>query len=174
MSTKIEIAVPNNVGTSPHGTEGKLMLGRPLGTGPSVATPSPARSHCQLMSIDPITAIRAPGILGEIALPPKMTTITPTETATVVQLTSAMFSRVLHSLATVLSNVLPSIVTPLPVGMPSMPPTWPNATWMPTPVRKPISTVRDMKSARKPRPIRRAMISSTAAISATMPASATY
>ena len=31
---------------------------------------------------------------------------------------SAMFSRVLQSLASVLSNVLPSIVTPLPVGSP--------------------------------------------------------
>ena len=35
-------------------------------------------------------------------------------------------------------------------GTPSIPPNCPIATWIPTPVRKPISTVREMKSARKP------------------------
>ena len=40
------------------------MLGRPPGTGPSVATPWLARSHCQLTKIEPITAMSAPGIFG--------------------------------------------------------------------------------------------------------------
>ena len=150
------------------------MLGSPLGTEPSVATPWSARSHCQLISIAPITAMSAPGILAEIALPPRITMTTPADTATVDQLMSPMFSIVLQNLASVLSNFVPSIVTPLPVGIPSMPPTWPKATWMPTPVRNPMSTVRDMKSARKPRPTRRATMSRPAAISATMPARATY
>ncbi len=119
----MEAAVPSSVGMSDRGTEGKLMLGRPPGTGPSVATPWVARFHCQLINIDPITATSAPGIFGEMAFPPRITTITPTETATVVQLMSEMFSSVLQSFASVLSTVLPSMVMPLPAGSPSMPPT---------------------------------------------------
>ena len=64
----------------------------------------------------------APGIFGEMALPPRMTIITPADTATVVQLMSPRFSSVPHSLATVLSNVRPPIVTPSPLDTPSMPP----------------------------------------------------
>ena len=55
-----------------------------------------------------------------------------------------------------------------------MPPTWPQATWMPTPVRNPMSTVRDRKSARNPRPMSRATIRNAPAISASRPARATY
>ena len=55
-----------------------------------------------------------------------------------------------------------------------MPPTWPIATWMPTPVRNPTSTVRDRKSARKPRRATRASHSSPPASSALSPARATH
>ena len=37
-----------------------------------------------------------------------------------------------------------------------MPATWPIATWMPTPVRNPISTLRERKSARNPSRMMRA------------------
>jgi hypothetical protein len=60
------------------------------------------------------------------------------------------------------------------LGMPSMPPTWPVATWMPTPVKKPTSTVRERNSARKPRRATRASHSSPPASSALSPASATH
>ena len=60
------------------------------------------------------------------------------------------------------------------VGTPSMPASWPMATWIPTPVRKPMRTVRDKKSAMNPSFTSRATMSSTPAISASRPASATY
>ena len=62
---------------------------------------------------------------------------------------SPMFWSVPHSFCS---------VRPVPSGTPSMPPTWPAATWIPTPVRKPTSTVRERKSARNPRWTSRAMI----------------
>ena len=43
-----------------------------------------------------------------------------------------------------------SSVVPLPASTPNMPATWPIATWMPTPVRKPMRTLRDRKLAMKP------------------------
>ncbi len=57
---------------------------------------------------------------------------------------------------------------------PSMPATCSHATWMPTPVRNPISTVRERKSARKPRRASRASSSIAAATIASIPASAVY
>jgi hypothetical protein len=45
---------------------------------------------------------------------------------------------------------------------------------MPTPVRNPISTVRERKSARNPSPMKRAMSRIAAVMSASSPASATY
>ena len=59
-----------------------------------------------------------------------------------------MSSSVEASLPIVPLKTWPPIVTPVPDGSPSMPPTWPQATWMPTPVRNPMRTVRDRKSAR--------------------------
>ena len=47
------------------------------------------------------------------------------------------------------------------------------ATWIPTPVRKPINTLRDRKSARNPSRIRRARSRSTAQRIAVIPASET-
>ncbi len=67
-----------------------------------------------------------------------------------------------------------STVPPEPSDTPSMPLTWPIATWMPTPVRNPISTLRDRKSARKPSRMTRATTSTTPVMIATPDASATY
>ena len=68
----------------------------------------------------------------------------------------------------------PCTVMPSPFGTPSIPATCPHATWMPTPVRKPMSTVRDRKSAMNPRRSRRATISNAPDIRASRPARATY
>ena len=51
-------------------------------------------------------------------------------------------------------------------GMPNSPANWPIATWIPTPVRKPIKTVREMKFARNPSRASRARSSRPAASSA--------
>jgi len=55
-----------------------------------------------------------------------------------------------------------------------MPPICPNATWIPTPVKNPTSTVLDRKSARNPRPMIRARIRKTATRMASTAARATY
>ena len=55
-----------------------------------------------------------------------------------------------------------------------MPGTWPNATCIPTPVRNPIRTARERKSAIKPSFKIRERIKNPAARSATIPASAIY
>ena len=107
----------------------------------------------------------APGIFGLIIREPTITTMTPSDTASVVMLVSPMFSSVPMNLLT---------VPPVPLGTPSMPATCPIATWMPTPVRKPISTLRERKSARNPSRISRATISSTPVKIASAPAYATY
>ena len=60
------------------------------------------------------------------------------------------------------------------LGTPNIPPTWPIATWMPTPVRNPMSTLRDRKLAMNPSLRSRARIRSTAHISAASDAIATY
>ena len=59
-------------------------------------------------------------------------------------------------------------------GTPSMPPSWPIATWIPTPVRKPTSTVREMKSARKPSRATRARMSRPPVINAARLAKASH
>ena len=63
---------------------------------------------------------------------------------------------------------------PLPSLTPSTPCSWPIATWMPTPVRNPIRTLRDRKLAMKPSFRTRAASSTTATIRAARPARATY
>ena len=55
-----------------------------------------------------------------------------------------------------------------------MPLICPSATRMPTPVKNPINTVRERKSARNPRRMRRARIKKPAVINASTPANATY
>jgi hypothetical protein len=58
----------------------------------------------------------------------------------------------------------------LPPGTPNMPATCPIATWTPTPVRNPISTLLDRKSARKPSRMTRASSRKAPVAIATMPA----
>ena len=70
-----------------------------------------------------------------------MMTHTATDTASVGMLVSPMFWSVVQNFWS---------VVPLPSLTPSTPCSWPIATWMPTPVRKPISTLRDRKLAMNP------------------------
>src|SRR4029079_14965185 len=165
MTTNMATAVDISGHTCLQATSGTPKSGSPPGTGPSVDTPWVARSHCQLTMIDPMTAISAPGILGERSRLPTLTTITASDTARVAVLVSPMLASVPRNLR---------IVPPEPADTPSMPATCPIATWMPTPVRNPISTLRDRKSARKPRRNKRARMSSTPVTIASAPAMATY
>ena len=55
-----------------------------------------------------------------------------------------------------------SSVVPLPSLTPNIPATWPIATWIPTPVRKPIRTLCDRKLAMNPSRMIRATIMNTA------------
>ena len=112
-----------------------------------------------------MTAINAPGIFLLIVLRPRMMTRTDRDTASVVMLVSGISSSVPKNAGT---------VPPVPPGTPSMPATWPIATWMPTPVRNPMRTLLDRKSARNPRRMIRAKSKNPAARIARMPASATY
>ena len=67
------------------------------------------------------------------------------------------------------------MIGPVPsFGTPNMAGTWPSATWIPTPVRNPIRTARERKSAIKPSFRIRERIKKAAARRATMPASAIY
>ena len=140
-TTKMAPPVPSRPTNCGQVTEGNPKLGRPLGTTPSVATPSAARSSCQLTTIAPTTAMSAPGMRGEMAFDPRITAMTAAETQTVAALLSPRWPTV----ATNFSTVRPDCV-----GMPNMPPTCPMATWIPTPVRKPTSTLRERKLAMKP------------------------
>src|SRR3954453_14745338 len=150
ITMKIENAVPASAGASePQLTSGRPRLGRPPGTCPSTATPWLWKSNTSLSTIEPTTAISAPGPTSSTDLVPRKTPATPIDTPSVQPLVSATFWSVPHSLCS---------VPPLPEATPSMPPPWPAATWNPTPVRKPTSTVRDRKSARNPRCTSRATI----------------
>ena len=61
---------------------GSPRCGSPRGTGPSTATPRPARSAARLTMIAAITAISRPGILRLIARAASTITMTPADTAT--------------------------------------------------------------------------------------------
>ena len=174
MMTTIDPAIPRSGRTSAHATSGMPSVGRPPASGPTVVTPWDARSAARLTTIAPITATSAPGIRPVTAFSPTITPMTAVVTATVAQLTSPMSCRVEINTPIVSVNWCPPIVMPSPSGMPSMPPTCPHATWIPTPVRKPMSTVRERKSAMNPSPSSRAMINMPPAIRASRPASATY
>ncbi len=67
-----------------------------------------------------------------------------------------------------------SRVVPLPSLTPNSPPNWPSATWMPTPVRKPMRTLCDRKLAMNPSRMSRATIMNTPHIRAASPAIATH
>ena len=162
---KIAPAVPNSSWHSLHVTSGMPRLGRPLGTAPSCETPCATRSQFQLTKIAPITAMSAPGIRLSIRFAPRITMITPSDNATVATLASERCSSASKNLRSVPPDdgVMPSIVGNCP-----------SATWTPTPVRKPINTLLDRKSARNPKRIRRARINTPPVMSASMPASSTY
>ena len=67
-----------------------------------------------------------------------------------------------------------SRVVPLPSLTPNSPPTWPSATWMPTPVRNPMRTLWERKLAMNPSRMSRATIMKTPQIRAERPAIATH
>ena len=87
-----------------------------------------------------ITAISRPGIRRLIRRATTTTTMTPIDSATSAQCTCGSARMVSTSLGRVSP---PAAVTP------SMSGSCETATWMPTPVRNPTSTVRDKKLARK-------------------------
>ena len=64
MTTNIDAAGPRSAAASCQPRAGSPKLGRPPGTGPTTATPRPARSAARLTAIATITAISAPGISG--------------------------------------------------------------------------------------------------------------
>src|SRR3954468_19086926 len=96
--------------------------GRPRGTAPSVAMPWSTSFQCQLTTIDPTTAISAPGIFFDTILPPTITTMTDTDTASVGTLVSPTLPKVWRNLR---------IVPPEPADTPSIPATCPMATCTP-------------------------------------------
>ena len=112
------------------------------------------------MTIIPTTAMSAPGIFLLSRSLPRITTQTVTATATVPR--SAW--GISRSVATNCSSVPPD-----GFGTPSTPASWPIATWMPTPVRKPTRTLRDRKYARNPSLRTRASRRIAATISAASP-----
>ena len=130
-----------------------------------------AKSKIQLSAIIPTTATRPPGIVFDRRGKKIRIASTETETSAVCHEPSEMSSSVRKNLATSPLNGLRSTLW---AGIPSMPPTWPIATCTPTPVRKPTSTVREMKSARKPSRAIRARKRSPAAIRAQRPARPTH
>ena len=164
-TTKMAPAVPSRAVNWAQVTDGKPKFGSPLGTTPRVETPSAARSSCQLTMMAPTTAMSAPGMRGEMALEPRMTTMTATETHTVAALLSSRWASVATNFCTVPPDCL---------GTPNMSPTCPMATWMPTPVRKPTSTLRERKFAMKPSLSSRASTRKPPVMMATMPARLTY
>ena len=157
ITRNIDTDVAKSGPTSFHPTPlGSPIEGSPLGTTPSVETPWDWRSKTQLIAIIPTTATRPPGIMGIHFSKTTRMTMTDTETASVAPDVSGISFNVSQNLITVppsLSNET------LGEGTPSMPANWPRATWIPTPVRKPTSTVREMKSARNPSRATRARMS---------------
>ena len=115
--------------------------------------------------IAPMTATSGAGNFLLSIPPPTITIRTAAETATVGQLASGMS---LIALKACTMGPLPLFVTP------SMPASCSHATWMPTPVRKPIRTDLERKSARNPSLSTRARIRKPAARIAVQLASWTH
>ena len=167
MTTVIDAATPSSAPASCQPRAGSPRLGSPRGTGPTTATPWPTAA--QLTMIAMITAISRPGIrrLNRrlIQRAATTTTMTAIDTATSAQCTRGTARAVSASLGRV---CLPAAVTP------SMSGSCPAATWMPTPVKNPTSTVRDKKLARKLSRASRAASSIPPLSRAASPASRTY
>ena len=165
MTTNIDAAAPSSAAASCQPRAGSPRLGSPRGTFPTTATPWLARPTAQLTMIAMITAISGPGIWRVIRRAATTITMTPIDIATSARCACGSARAVFSSLGRV---CLPAAVTP------SMSGSWPAATWMPTPVRNPTSTVRERKFARKPSRASRATSSITPASRAASPASRTY
>ncbi len=113
----------------------------------------------------PSTAMSAPGIFRLTFRRPTMMAMTAAEMSRSPQTAEP------RSLATLAIHS----TGPEPVlGNPKMLGTWPTATWMPTPVRNPMSTLADRKLAMKPSRSSRARMSRPAANRAMVEASATH
>ncbi len=163
-TTKIDAATPASPGTCCQATLGKVIGGSPPGTAPMMATPCRSRRNTAVSTMEAATTRRAPGTrLAKVSI----SSSAPTP---------AIARRAAGT--TICPECRASVVSwsmRLPLAwMPSIPGSWVSATWMPTPVRKPMRAVRDRKSARKPRRNSRATSRYPAAIRATMPARATY
>ena len=140
------------------------MCGTPLGTGPSVETSCAARSKIQLIAIMPDDCDETAG--DALIQRPNTMRIASTEieTASVATRRLAELVERVPELDERRGRSGPG--STLGSGIPNMPPNCPIATWTPTPVRKPTSTVREMKLARKPRRASRARTRKAAASSA--------
>ena len=165
MTTNIDTATPSSASASCQPRAGSPRLGSPRGTGPTTATPWRARPAARLTTIAMITAISRPGIRRLIRRATTTTTMTAIDIATSAQCTCGSARTVSTSLGRV---AWPAAVTP------SMSGSCPAATWMPTPVRNPTSTVRDKKLARKLSRASRAISNIPAVSRAASPASLTY
>ena len=164
--TKQENAIPTTLSTSDQVMPcGSPIGGNPPCTVPTTFTPCAAASVSVEITMVATTAITAPGTLGAQNLQMKMTAIVPSANANVAQPMSGISLIHVHCC----SNQLP-----VPLATPSMLGIWPEATWMPTPVRKPTSTEADRKSPRKPSRSSLARISMTPQTRAVRLVSATH
>src|SRR5262245_42962715 len=139
MTSDIDTAVASSGPTSDQPTpDGRPIDGSPLGTGPRMETPCDSRSKAQLTAIAPTTATRPPGTA--LIQRPQTTSvaITASETARVASDVSGISLSVSQKVITV-PLARPSATCG--AATPSRPADWESATWMPTPVRKPTSTV---------------------------------
>ena len=121
------------------------------------------RSNAQLTAIAPTTATSPPGIALIHLSNTTSVAITRARPRAWRREVSGISFRVSQNLTTV---PLTASGATSGEGTPSIPANWPSATWIPTPVRKPTSTVREMKSARKPSRATRARSRSTPVMSA--------
>src|SRR5262249_38266990 len=172
MTRNIEAAVASSPVVSPHVIPfGNPMCGSPLGTGPRTETPCDLKSKIQLNAIAPTTATRPPGT----ALIQRSNTIrvasNACDTASVAPDVWPTSFNVSQNLITV---PLSRFRSTFGDATPSMPANCPNATWIPTPVRNPTSTVLEMKFARKPSRANRASTSKPEASKALRLANASH
>ena len=151
ISTKQANAIPSTRGTSSQEMPGgRPTGGKPRWTVPTTLTPCAFASVAADTMIDSTTATIAPGIRGENRLNPSEMASVPAAKPTVGRLAFGM---------SLIQSHCCSSQRPSPFGTPSMSGICPPITWIPTPVRKPISTDADRKSPRKPSRSTRAMIS---------------
>ena len=144
---------------------GRPIGGKPPVTAPTTATPCAEASTAVEMMIDRTTATTAPGTLGRNRSNPMMISTVPSANANVARLVSGMDWTIAHCCW----NQLPD-----PLGTPSMSGIWPVNTWMPTPVRNPMSTEALRKSPMNPSLSTRATSSMAPHTSATRLVQATH